>query len=297
MGCSGSKTIPQPQAPVERKNSRAATATPERVSMESDVQLIAGDYKKVDAAAGYDVNPVVDFSAQAGVGTWGTGDRFTSKDNGVPGAKYNLPEVTGTDTCNAVFGKMTGERFEEFHNDVPGAKYDLPEVTGTDTCPAAFGKMTGERFDEFFNDVPGAKYDLPEVTGTDTCPAAFGKMTGERFDEFFNDVPGAKYDLPEVTGTDTCPAVFGKMTADRMATIAEDTTQDVFGSYDVQPAFNKAAIKKSNTCGFGKVTGKRFRAPKKTLGGSYNTEKSWKAQGGATFGKTSAGRFGPNRGF
>jgi len=260
MGCSGSKTIPQPQAPVERKTSRAATATPERVSMKSDVQLIAGDYKKVDA--GYDVDPIVDFSAQAGVGTWGTGDRFTSKDNGVPGAKYNLPEVTGTDTCNAVFGKMTGERFEEFHNDVPGAKYDLPEVTGTDTCPAAFGKMTGERFDEFFNDVPGAKYDLPEVTGIDTCPA-----------------------------------VFGKMTADRMATIAEDTTQDVFGSYDVQPAFNKAAIKKSNTCGFGKVTGKRFRAPKKTLGGSYNTEKSWKAQGGATFGKTSAGRFGPNRGF
>merc|ERR1711964_831706 len=111
---------------------------------------------------------------------------------------------------------------------------------------------TGERFEEFHNDVPGAKYDLPEVTGTDTCPAAFGKMTGERFDEFF---------------------------------------------YDVQPAFNKAAIKKSNTCGFGKVTGKRFRAPKKTLGGSYNTEKSWKEQGGATFGKTSAGRFGPNRGF
>lgn len=270
MGCSGSKTIPLPQSPTdfgyheEEESIREPTPeplspSPEPETASDDVELIAGEYDRVEEAS-YDADPDVDAPVQAGAGTWGSGDRFLTSDNGVPGHKYDLPEVTGTDTCNAVFGKITGERFPDMDNGVPGAKYDLPEVTGTDTCNGVFGKMTEERFPDFYNDVPGA---------------------------------GA-YDLPEVTGTDPCHAVFGSDKTERMME-PKDDTKKAFGRYEVLTAFNKAARGKSNQCGFGRATSARFTTPKRTNSRMLNTRKSWTTKGGGTFGKTSASRFGPSR--
>merc|ERR1711964_832944 len=127
------------------------------------------------------------------------------RDNGVPGAKYNLPEDTGTDPCGAVFGKMTADRFPVSDNGVPGPKYDLPEEH--DACNAVFGKMTGDRFVDLDNMVPGpGAYEAPK--------------------RFFD---------PKLA--EPCFAVFGKDNAERMH-VVEDVTKDTFAKYDVEKAHN-----------------------------------------------------------
>lgn len=238
MGCGCSTPIPRQaiKSSEEEKvtpetfgnTSNEVVAAPERVAMD-EVELIAGEYTKVEND--YTRASTPEAPEQAGIGTWGTGDRFLTNENGVPGAKYNLPEVTGTDTCNAVFGKMTGERFPVSDNGVPGPKYDLP--VEHDACNAVFGKMTGDRFVDLDNLVPG--------------PGAYNSP--KRF--------------PDEPWKEPCFAVFGKDTADRMV-VDHDATEVAFGNYDVEKSFNGAAVKMP-TSAFGKKTGKRF-TPVKSFG-------------------------------
>jgi len=193
---------------------------------------------------------------------------------------------------------MTADRFQILDNGVPGAKYNLPEVTGTDPA-CAFGNMTADRFQILDNGVPGCKYDLPEVTGTDPTNAVFGKMTADRFIDLQNTVPGpgayaAPKRFPDKPWQEPCFAVFGAETSERMH-IVEDVTQDTFAKYDVEKSA-KAQSKalKVPTSSFGRKTSKRFRKPKKEIGPIYNVAgPKWgggKAAGGS-WGKTTSSRF------
>jgi len=267
MGGCGCSTLPR-QAVNTPEQDKVTPETfgnqlaPERAQMEDDsssTRLIDGEYTKVNAD-NYSRASTPEAPEQAGVGTWGTGDRFDIRDNGVPGAKYNLPEDTGTDPCGAVFGKMTADRFPVSDNGVPGPKYDLPEEH--DACNAVFGKMTGDRFVDLDNMVPGpGAYEAPK--------------------RFFD---------PKLA--EPCFAVFGKDNAERMH-VVEDVTKDTFAKYDVNHNVQSTALKVP-TSSFGKKTSGRFTKPKKKLGPIYNVAApKWGAGKGAAgnFGTATSSRF------
>jgi len=269
MGCGSStprkaiESSEQDKVTPETFGNKLAGDAPEQQHMEDDAsstKLIDGEYTKVNAMDDYSRAETPEPAEQAGVGTWGSGDRFIQHENGVPGAKYDLPEVTGTDVACA-FGKMTADRFVVVDNGVPGPKYDLPDPED-DACNAVFGKMTADRFVDHFNSVPG--------------PGAYAAP--KRF--------------PDEPWSEPCFAMTSQ--APRVQEV-EDVTKDTFAKYDVEKS-EKAQSKalKAPTSSFGKKTSGRFTAPKKKLGPIYNVKApKWgggKAAGGS-FGTATASRF------
>lgn len=266
-----------------------------------EVKLIEGEYK--EHRISYDVDPDVAPATQAGVGTWGTKERFEDSATPVPGpGTYNLPELTGTDTTGAAFSMLTGERFEDLANGVPGVgSYDLPPLASAPTN-GAFSAMTAPRFEDSANGAPGVgTYDLPEITGTDPCPAVFGRdgqTRGEVPEDETQDI-FLKYDVEpchdKVKPVKSKMISFSRNTSKRFTTSKKENDR----MYDAGSCHDRVKTVKSKAVGFSRKTSTRFVPAKKVSSRMYDTRKSWSKPkgGGATFGSRSSNRFGTRKGY